>query len=132
MVCDWYYGAPVQQCGLVTNNVAWYGCVGSRNHPLDVEEIKQIARLQIVRLQQRLAEKDVQLEVTGSALAEIARSGYDPTYGARPLKRVIQQRIENPLAVELLKGELGEGQTVTVDFRGGEFTFEPAEAAAAV
>jgi ATP-dependent Clp protease ATP-binding subunit ClpB len=94
-------------------------------HPLGADEIRQITKLQVARLQKRLADKDITLEVTDSALAEIARSGYDPTYGARPLKRVIQQRIENPLAVELLKGELGEGQTVVVDFRGGEFTFEP-------
>jgi ATP-dependent Clp protease ATP-binding subunit ClpB len=94
-------------------------------HPLREAEIRKIAALQVARLQKRLAERDLQLDVTDAALAEIARAGYDPTYGARPLKRVIQQQIENPLAVELLKGELGEGQHVVVDFRDGEFIFEP-------
>jgi ATP-dependent Clp protease ATP-binding subunit ClpB len=97
-------------------------------HPLEAEHIREITQLQVARLQKRLSERDVHLEVTPAALAAIARAGYDPVYGARPLKRVIQQRIENPLAVELLKGELTEGQTIHVDYRDGEFTFEPGEA----
>jgi len=63
--------------------------------------------------------------VTEKARQEIANRGYDPTYGARPLKRVIQQQIQNPLASELLKGEFAEGSTVRIDFDGEEFTFEP-------
>ena len=62
--------------------------------------------------------------MTEGAIDEIARQGYDPTFGARPLKRVIQQRIQNPLAVELLRRELPEGTQVKVDFADGEFTFE--------
>jgi ATP-dependent Clp protease ATP-binding subunit ClpB len=57
-------------------------------------------------------------------LDAIAHQGYDPTYGARPLKRVIQQQIQNPLATEILKGNFGEGVTVRVDYRKDEFTFE--------
>ena len=57
----------------------------------------------------------------------LAEQGYDPTYGARPLKRVIQQRIQNPLAVEMLKQEFGEGSRVKIDYRDGEFTFERSE-----
>ena len=63
------------------------------------------------------------LQVTESACREIANEGYDPTYGARPLKRVIQQRIQNPLATALLKGEIPEGGSVQIDFDGTDFTF---------
>ncbi len=62
--------------------------------------------------------------MTNAALSAIAEEGYDPTYGARPLKRVIQQRIQNPLAVEMLKREFPEGSRVKIDYRDGEFTFE--------
>ncbi len=65
--------------------------------------------------------------MTDEALDAIAREGYDPTYGARPLKRVIQQQIQNPLASEILKGRFGEGVTVRLGFRDGEFTFERLE-----
>jgi len=65
--------------------------------------------------------------VTDEAVEGIAEEGYDPTYGARPLKRVIQQRIQNPLAVELLRQRLPEGSRIKIDYRGGEFTFERAE-----
>ncbi len=61
--------------------------------------------------------------MTNAALNAIAEEGYDPTYGARPLKRVIQQRIQNPLAVEMLKQEFGEGSRVKIDYRDGEFSF---------
>jgi ATP-dependent Clp protease ATP-binding subunit ClpB len=69
----------------------------------------------------------MKLEVTAEAMDAIAREGYDPTYGARPLKRVIQQQIQNPLASEILKGRFGEGVTVRVDFREDGFTFERTE-----
>ena len=80
--------------------------------------------LQINRLQKQLAEKHLELEVTEAAIDAIARQGYDPTYGARPLKRVIQQQIQNPLAIELLKRNLADGGHVKVDCQDGEFTFE--------
>ncbi len=96
-------------------------------HPLDATHIRQIVKLQIERLRAQLAQHDLSLEVTAAALDEIAAVGYDPTYGARPLKRVIQQQIQNPLATELLKGELTPETGVRVDFRGGEFVFERIE-----
>jgi hypothetical protein len=72
----------------------------------------------------------MQLVVTEAALEEIAREGYDPIYGARPLKRVIQQRIQNPLAGEILKGQFGEGATIRIDFRDDEFVFSRADSEA--
>ncbi len=69
----------------------------------------------------------MQLEVTDAAVDAIANQGYDPTYGARPLKRVIQQQMQNPLATEILKGRFGEGVTVRIDWRDDEFTFERIE-----
>ncbi|HEX3870364.1 MAG TPA: ATP-dependent chaperone ClpB [Pirellulales bacterium] len=93
-------------------------------HPLARPQIRQIASLQVERLAGQLDAHGMKLEVTDEALDAIAREGYDPTYGARPLKRVIQQQIQNPLATEILKGHFGEGTTVRVDHRDGEFTFE--------
>jgi ATP-dependent Clp protease ATP-binding subunit ClpB len=93
-------------------------------HPLNREQIRKIVGLQVERLARQLAGQGMQLEVTDEALDAIAREGYDPTYGARPLKRVIQQQIQNPLASEILKGRFGEGVTIRVDHRAGEFTFE--------
>ena len=75
-------------------------------HPLDREQIRRIVELQVGRLRDQLAEKGLTLDVTDAALDAIAAEGYDPTYGARPLKRVIQQRIQNPLAVELLQARV--------------------------
>jgi ATP-dependent Clp protease ATP-binding subunit ClpB len=99
-------------------------------HPLSADAIHKIVRLQIQRLRDQLAQKGVALEVTEAAINAIALEGYDPTYGARPLKRVIQQRIQNPLATELLKQESPEGTRVRVDYADGDFTTErvPAEA----
>jgi ATP-dependent Clp protease ATP-binding subunit ClpB len=93
-------------------------------HPLDPDQIRKIAELQVGRVRRQLEEKGIHLEVTNAALGAIATDGYDPAYGARPLKRVIQQRIQNPLAVELLKREFTEGSRVKIDYRDGEFTFE--------
>ena len=95
---------------------------------LPVEQIHKIVRLQVKNLQKQLAEKHVALEVTEAAIDEIARRGYDPTFGARPLKRVIQQQIQNPLAVEMLRREFREGSGVRVDCQAGEFTFERIDA----
>jgi ATP-dependent Clp protease ATP-binding subunit ClpB len=93
-------------------------------HPLKPDQIRKIVVIQTDRLKKQLAQKNIVLEVTDAAADAIAEQGYDPTFGARPLKRVIQQRIQNPLAVEMLKREFEEGSRVRIDFRDGEFTFE--------
>jgi ATP-dependent Clp protease ATP-binding subunit ClpB len=93
-------------------------------HPLKPDQIRKIVLLQVDRLRKQLSQKNIELEVTGAAVDAIAEQGYDPTFGARPLKRVIQQRIQNPLAVEMLKREFEEGSRVQIDFQEGEFTFE--------
>jgi len=94
-------------------------------HPLDAKHLRKIVDVQIGRLKKQLSASDLLLEVTPAALDEIAASGYDPTYGARPLKRVIQQRIANPLATEILRATFTAESGVRVDCRDGEFTFEP-------
>ncbi|MGD0383763.1 MAG: ATP-dependent chaperone ClpB, partial [Thermoguttaceae bacterium] len=91
-------------------------------HPLKREQIRKIVEIQIGRLKKQLEEKGIQLEVTPAALDAIAAEGYNPTYGARPLKRVIQQKIQNPLAVEVLKKDFAEGSRVKIDCVDGEFT----------
>jgi ATP-dependent Clp protease ATP-binding subunit ClpB len=93
-------------------------------HPLEKKHLHRIVNLQIERLRKMLEHKEIQLVVTPAAIDEIAALGYDPQFGARPLKRVIQQRLQNPLACELLKGTLAAGGTVKIDHHGGEFTFE--------
>jgi ATP-dependent Clp protease ATP-binding subunit ClpB len=98
-------------------------------HPLSPEAIHKIVGLQVQRLKKMMAQKEIELEVTDRAVNAIALEGYDPTYGARPLKRVIQQCLQNPLAVELLKKESPAGTRVRIDFVDGEFTFDQAEAA---
>jgi ATP-dependent Clp protease ATP-binding subunit ClpB len=97
-------------------------------HPLNRAEVRKIAQLQIERLEEQLERNGLHLEVTPDALGEIANQGYDPVYGARPLKRVIQQKIQNPLASEILRGEFAEGSAVRIDFQSGEFTFEKSDA----
>jgi hypothetical protein len=74
---------------------------------LDAKQIRAIAKIQLQRLEQRLAAQDMRLEVSDAALAEIAKVGFDPLYGARPLKRAIQQEIENPVAKLVLEGRFG-------------------------
>jgi ATP-dependent Clp protease ATP-binding subunit ClpB len=93
-------------------------------HSLDRQHIASIAAIQLKRLEQRLAAQEMKLEVSDAALAEIAKAGFDPVYGARPLKRAIQQQIENPVARLVLEGRFGPKDIVPVDFRGGRFTFE--------
>ncbi|MEQ8847271.1 ATP-dependent chaperone ClpB [Botrimarina sp.] len=93
-------------------------------HPLRREEVRRIVDLQLAALARLLDRNGLGLEVTEAARQEIANLGYDPAYGARPLKRVIQQRLQNPLATELLRGEQAEGATVRVDFADDEFTFQ--------
>jgi ATP-dependent Clp protease ATP-binding subunit ClpB len=84
-------------------------------HPLTQEQIGEIVGIQLQFLTSRLAERDMRLELTTAAVAKLAEAGYDPVYGARPLKRAIQQQVENPLAQEILQGSLAPGGTVTVD-----------------
>ena len=91
---------------------------------LDRTQIAEIARIQLRRLEARFAAQEMKLVVSDAALAEIAKVGFDPMYGARPLKRAIQQQIENPLAKRLLEGKIGPKDVVPVDFRDGNFTFE--------
>jgi ATP-dependent Clp protease ATP-binding subunit ClpB len=93
-------------------------------HGLDPRHIASIAKIQLKRLEQRLAAHEMLLTVSDAALAEIAKAGFDPVYGARPLKRAIQQQIENPVARLVLEGKVGPKDVVPVDFRDGRFTFE--------
>ena len=98
-------------------------------HALDAKHIKDIARIQLRQLSDRLAKMDLHLVVDESALEELAKAGFDPVYGARPLKRAIQQSIENPLATQLLEGKFAARDTVRVAFSGGRMTFEKTGAA---
>jgi ATP-dependent Clp protease ATP-binding subunit ClpB len=92
-------------------------------HPLDREQIGAIVEIQLQRLADQLAQRDIALTVTEAARKAIAAEGYDPTYGARPLKRVIQQRIQNPLATQMLKGQIEAGGKVVIDNSNDEFLF---------
>ena len=102
-------------------------------HPLTREQIRKIVDLQIRHLENRVAERGLALNVTDAARVTIAAEGYDPSYGARPLRRVVQQRLENELARELLRGSYREGDTIRIDCQDGEFVFsgeaEPVSAA---
>jgi ATP-dependent Clp protease ATP-binding subunit ClpB len=93
-------------------------------HALGADHIRSIGRIQLRRLEQRLAERDLVLEVTDRAIDEIAKVGFDPVFGARPLKRAIQQHIENPVARAILEGRFVPKDVVPVDFVDGRFTFE--------
>ncbi|HHI76971.1 MAG TPA: AAA family ATPase, partial [Gammaproteobacteria bacterium] len=92
-------------------------------HPLGREQIRKITEIQIEYLRQRLAERDMDLEITVAALDKLGEAGFDPVYGARPLKRAIQADLENPLAQRILAGEYGPGDIVVVDVQDGELTF---------
>ena len=93
-------------------------------HALDQKHIENIARIQLRQLEQRLGKLDMKLEVTPAALAELAKVGFDPVFGARPLKRAIQHRIENPVAKLILQGRFGPKDVIPVDVAGGQFVFE--------
>jgi ATP-dependent Clp protease ATP-binding subunit ClpB len=101
-------------------------------HALAEEHIRQIARIQLNTLKQRLAKMDFGFEISDSGVAELAKVGFDPVYGARPLKRAIQSELENPLAKAILEGRFAPKDTIYVDCRGGRMVFEkrPARAAA--
>ena len=96
--------------------------------PLSREQLGEIVELQLTRLRERLAERGLGLELTDEAKELVAEAGWDPTYGARPLKRALQRLVENPLALRLLEGEFAEGDTVRADARDGELVFEKAAA----
>jgi ATP-dependent Clp protease ATP-binding subunit ClpB len=98
--------------------------------PLSKEQIAEIVELQLARLHERLAERRIELELTDAAKEALAEAGWDPAYGARPLKRAIQRLVENPLALRLLEGDFADGDTIRVDAEDGEIRFEKLEAAA--
>jgi ATP-dependent Clp protease ATP-binding subunit ClpB len=101
--------------------------------PLSREQLGQIVEIQLGQLRKLLQDRKITLELTDAARQRLVEEGYDPVYGARPLKRVIQQRLQNELALRLLQGEFREGDTVVVDVDPeGRFTFHKAEAARAV
>jgi ATP-dependent Clp protease ATP-binding subunit ClpB len=96
--------------------------------PLDREQLADIVELQLARLRDRLAERGLQIELTDAAKEIVLEAGWDPTYGARPLKRALQRLVENPLAKSLLESQFAEGDTVRVDAENGELVFEKAAA----
>jgi ATP-dependent Clp protease ATP-binding subunit ClpB len=91
--------------------------------PLDKAQIRAIAKIQLNYLEQRLAERQLKMEVSDAALTLLGNAGFDPVYGARPLKRAIQQQLENPLAREILTGTFVPGDTVVVDASAGQLNF---------
>jgi ATP-dependent Clp protease ATP-binding subunit ClpB len=92
------------------------------------EQLGEIVELQLARLRERLAERRIELDVTDAAKELLAEEGWDPAYGARPLKRAIQRLVENPLALRLLEGDFAEGDVVRVAAHDDELGFEKAEA----
>ncbi|RMG24160.1 MAG: ATP-dependent chaperone ClpB [Armatimonadetes bacterium] len=99
--------------------------------PLNAEQIKQIVEIQVHRLGERLKERDIELVLTDRAREQLAAEGYDPAYGARPLKRAIQRLVLNPLAKQILEGKIRSGSKVQVDYADGQFRFDALEAAKA-
>jgi ATP-dependent Clp protease ATP-binding subunit ClpB len=98
-------------------------------HALTKEQLGQVVELQLAQLRRRLAERGLTVELTDAAKEQLVEAGWDPTYGARPLKRALQRLVENPLAKALLEGGFTEGDAIRVDAREGEFLFEKAVAA---
>ena len=96
-------------------------------HALDEANIAAIARVQLKNLEKRVQEMDMDIQFSDAAVAELAKAGFDPVYGARPLKRAIQQQIENPLSKAILEGKFGPKDTILVDSKGGGFSFEKAK-----
>jgi len=92
-------------------------------HALDQKNIGAIALVQLQVLEQRLAKMDMSMKVLPDALQQIAEAGFDPVYGARPLKRAIQHRIENPLSKLILEGKFGPKDTIVVGTKGNELVF---------
>jgi ATP-dependent Clp protease ATP-binding subunit ClpB len=96
---------------------------------LDRDQLGEIVRLQVEGLRHRLAERGIALELSDAATELLIEHGYDPAYGARPLKRTIQRELENPLAIKVLSGELGDGAVVHADAVDGELVLEAAQRA---
>jgi ATP-dependent Clp protease ATP-binding subunit ClpB len=94
--------------------------------PLSRDQIAVIVEHQLERLRERLAERGITLELTDAAKEALADAGWDPAYGARPLKRAIQRLVENPLALRLLEGDFADGDSLRVDAVDGELVFERA------
>jgi ATP-dependent Clp protease ATP-binding subunit ClpB len=90
---------------------------------LNDEDLKHIVDIQVRRLEKRLAEQKLTLKLTDAAKLHLAREGYDPVYGARPLKRVIQRELLDPLSLQILAGEFREGDAITADGRDGKIVF---------
>ena len=111
-------------CSAIVCPVLW-------NRPAETLPREQLAALQLEKLRHMLAERNIVLELDDSAKALLMREGYDPSYGARPLKRAIQKEIVQPLAMRLLQGEFHDGDTVLVDARDGQIEFRGREAAVA-
>jgi ATP-dependent Clp protease ATP-binding subunit ClpB len=101
-------------------------------HSLAMEHLKQIVDIQLERVRKLLTDRRLFLDISEPAKEYLAREGWDPTYGARPLKRAIQHELQDPLALKILQGEFHEGQTIRVDFDGAHLSFAPAEDAEAV
>jgi ATP-dependent Clp protease ATP-binding subunit ClpB len=99
--------------------------------PLTQEQLAEIVDIQLANLEKRLADRKIQLQVTDAAKRLLAERGWDPVYGARPLKRTIQRLVQDPLAMRILEGEFKEGDQIVVDVEGGEITFAKARAGAA-
>ena len=93
-------------------------------HALDEKHIQSIAKIQLAYLEKRLAQLEIGLEVSDKALEEIAKAGFDPTFGARPLKRAIQAEIENPLSRAILEGRFAAKDTVHIDCKNGIMSFK--------
>jgi ATP-dependent Clp protease ATP-binding subunit ClpB len=92
-------------------------------HPLGREHIRRIVDIQMGYLRRRLADRDIALELDDASRDRLGEAGFDPVYGARPLKRAIQHQVENPLAQRILKGEFGPGDTVRITVHEGELAF---------
>jgi ATP-dependent Clp protease ATP-binding subunit ClpB len=95
---------------------------------LGMEQLMRIVDIQLRHLQNLLSDRKIKVEVTLEAKRRLAEEGYDPVYGARPLKRVIQRQIQDPLALKLLEGKFQDGDRITVDVRDGQYVFERAKA----
>ena len=93
-------------------------------HALSHKNIESIAAIQLRLLEQRLEKLEMKLDVSPAALLALAKIGFDPVFGARPLKRAIQQRIENPVSKLILQGRFGPKEVIPVNVEGGEFVFE--------
>jgi len=92
-------------------------------HSLGEKEVRSIARIQLQYLKMRMEKMDLGLEVSDGALDKLAKTGFDPVYGARPLKRAIQSELENPLALQILEGSFAPKETVWVDVKAGKIIF---------